>query len=408
MELEPVDGRAPITALDESSLDLNTSYAQILHLIEGSPKVVEFGCGAGSLARFLTQRRCTVIGVDLDAEAASVAREFCADVLIADLDETTPLKLFPTERFDVAILGGILERLRKPERLLAETSRVLRPGGYVIASLHNAGHGAIRLAMLKGQVREMKASFTLKGVEALFGDAGFFIETVARTTAPVFEADSPLVPRLERTNFNESIVAEVEGDPEAESVQFIVKALPASSAAARNIENQRRVESLEQRIAQLEEQLADSQAQLSAKLDAPTTQHLEEVQRQLHVAIFGPEGVEALQAQLQQRNDELTALREQMTTLAAREESTARREAKLAKENLDALDVSAELRKTLEEREATIATLRGELDVAATTIRQRSGELSKIADREKQIERERASAFAALDEVRRDVTAMRQ
>ncbi|MBV8689618.1 MAG: methyltransferase domain-containing protein, partial [Candidatus Eremiobacteraeota bacterium] len=390
MELEPADKHAAVTPLDESSLDVNTSYAQILHLIEGSPKVADFGCGSGYLARFLTQRGCTVYGVDNDADSASLAREFCADVLIADLESASPLKLFPTERFDVAIFAGVLERLRKPARLLAETTRILRPGGYVIASLRNAAHGAVRLATIKGQFSD--DVLTLTQIETLFAEAGFFIETTTRTSAAIFEADHALVPRVERENFSDSVVAEIEQDAEAQTLEYIVRALPAASAAARNIEHQRRVESLEQRIRELEEQLTAAQAQVAANLDAPTAQHLEEVQRQLHVAIFGPEGVEALRAQVQQRSDELATLREEMTTLAAREESTARREAKVAKENLEAKDEAARLRKaieqheaTIEERERTIATLRAELDVAATTIRQRSSEVSQLAVREQQL-----------------------
>ena len=407
MEVEPIDNRRSIKPLDESSLDLNTSFARILHLIEGSPKVVDFGCGEGELARFLTQRGCTVFGVDIDADAAGLAREFCADVLIADLDSASPLKLFPTERFDVAIFAGILGHLRKPEQLLAGTSRILRSGGCVIASILNTGHGAIRLSLFKGEMKGGEPA-TLRGatrffnrdsIEALFQDAGFVIDEIGRTTAPVFGGDKLLLPALDRTQFSDSVVAEIEADPEAQTLEFIVKALPAASSAARNIENQRTVQSLTQRVSELEGQLVAAKAELAEKIDFPTREHLEEVQRQLHIALLGPEGVEALRAQLQQTSAELAQTREQMTALSAREESTARREAKLAKENLEALESIGRLQDTINEREATIATLQADLDASEAAIRQRIDQLASASEREQQLAQKYAAAQSALTEL---------
>jgi len=389
MEEGPLKSYPPLAPMDESSLDVNTSYAQILHFVEGSPKVVDFGCGPGNLARFLAQRGCSVFGVEINPDSGGLAREYCADVLIADLETASPLKLFPTERFDVAIFADILERLRKPERLLAETLRILGPGGYVIASIPNIAHGAVRLAMLKGEFNYEGIGaldeahlrfFTRKTMETLFERAGFFIEDIAHTTAPIFGSSGVMVPALERADFSDEITAKIAAEPDSDTLQFIVKAVPAASSEARQAENQRKNAALALQVRELEEKLKAAEAELSEKLDAPTREHFAEVQNQLHLALFGPDGLESLRAQLQQKSAELDALRDQVTAALAREESTSRREAKLAEENLQATESIASLKKGSDEREATIETLRAELDVAATTIRQGSAELAKLTN----------------------------
>jgi 2-polyprenyl-3-methyl-5-hydroxy-6-metoxy-1,4-benzoquinol methylase/predicted nucleic acid-binding Zn-ribbon protein len=265
---------------DEGALDPNSSYAHILQFVSGPKRVVDFGCGPGNLARFLSQRGCTVVGVEINPESAVLAKEYCEDVIIADLDVASVLKLFPSDRFDIAIFADILEHLREPWRLLKESHQILRAGGFVTASIPNIAHGAIRLSMLKGDFDYQELGvmdnthlrfFTRKTVEGLFEHAGFAIDEMSRTVAPVFEP-SELVPIVRKADFPDNVVLNIQRDPEAVTLQFVVKAVPVTSAKARDASLKRKNATLQARITDMEQEVQRLQSELlHARADVTTS-----------------------------------------------------------------------------------------------------------------------------------------
>lgn len=104
------------------------------------PLVLDAGCGAGRMSRYLADRDCQVVGVDLSPGMIAMARRdhrglpFAVGSL-ADLP-------FPDELF-----GGVLlwySTIHTPPagqgRVFAEAARVLRPGGHLLVGFQ-AGHG---------------------------------------------------------------------------------------------------------------------------------------------------------------------------------------------------------------------------------------------------------------------------
>jgi len=216
--------------------DPNSSYEMMLAFVEPSMRVLDLGCGPGSFARQLVARGCTVTGVDVNPEHALSARAYCADVRLADLENVALEELFPVERFDAAICADILEHLRNPNRLLGEIAKVLAPGGALLASIPNIAHGAVRLALLAGNFDYQPFGilddthvrfYTLKSAVALLEDAGYRIEAISRTTAPIFDPAAFLVPMVAREDFLDA-AERVEADPESTTLQFVIKAKPAS------------------------------------------------------------------------------------------------------------------------------------------------------------------------------------
>jgi len=215
----------------EASIPKNT-----LNLIGEQKSVVDFGCATGYLARLLTQRGCSVVGVEISPEAAVIAEQFCERVIVADLDFTPVAEIFPDETFDVAVFGDVLEHLRDPWKMLEQVRSILKPEGYVVASIPNIAHGAIRLALMQGRFDYEKQGildnthlrfFTRKSVEDLFENSGYLIDTWDRTTVPVFSGHEVL-PRISREEFHPEVVRQIESETEAETVQFIVRAYPAT------------------------------------------------------------------------------------------------------------------------------------------------------------------------------------
>jgi len=196
-------------------------------------RVLDLGCGSGQLARALARRECDVVGFDINPKAVEEARKFCAHAGVADLDASSLDELLGDDRFDVVVLSDVLHRLRKPIALLDGAREMLLEGGYVLALVPNAAHGANRLALLDGsldlsaeQAADGVLGFTAKGVDELFLSAGYRVDSIVRSDAPIF-AEGGLV----RSDFDAAVVAEVERDPESQTASFLVRALPLSNDA---------------------------------------------------------------------------------------------------------------------------------------------------------------------------------
>ena len=109
--------------------NLNTSHGLIVDLVGSGRRVLDVGCWTGDTGRVLLARGCTVSGVELDAEAAEIARADLEQVVVADLDASALTELFPTGSFDVVVLGDVLEHLADPVRVLTDAASLLAPGG---------------------------------------------------------------------------------------------------------------------------------------------------------------------------------------------------------------------------------------------------------------------------------------
>jgi ubiquinone/menaquinone biosynthesis C-methylase UbiE len=130
--------------------------------LESSTRLIDLGCGTGRLLAALGRREpgASFTGVDSDRDSVTIAKRRAAagpgtfEIRNADL-EALP---FEDERFEVATITFVLRTVPRPtrSRILAEASRVLRPGGRIVAAdWSTRGCSAARvlaggLAMLPG------------------------------------------------------------------------------------------------------------------------------------------------------------------------------------------------------------------------------------------------------------------
>jgi ubiquinone/menaquinone biosynthesis C-methylase UbiE len=102
--------------------------------ISAGTRILEVGCGTGSVTRMLAvwPGVAEAVGVDLSPVLVAKARALSIGIAHLSFDEGDAKALaFPDRTFDVIVLHTLLSHCPGPEQALAETRRVLRPGGWV-------------------------------------------------------------------------------------------------------------------------------------------------------------------------------------------------------------------------------------------------------------------------------------
>jgi SAM-dependent methyltransferase len=102
-------------------------------------RVLEVGCGAGTdLVRF-AKGGALVSGVDLSAAAIGLARRnFEQQRLEVDLREADGERLpFADDTFDLVYAHGVVQYTPRPQALVDECRRVLKPGGEAVFQVYN-------------------------------------------------------------------------------------------------------------------------------------------------------------------------------------------------------------------------------------------------------------------------------
>ena len=221
------------TTFDDSP---GSTHNLVLGLVEPGSRVLEFGCASGYMSEVLRDRLgASVVGVELDAEAAQLAAVHTERVLVGDTEELDLEAELGGERFDAILFADVLEHLRDPAALLRRARQFVADGGVVIASIPNIAHASVRLALLGGsfQYREeglLDAGhlrfFTREGVQDLFESSGYLITQWLRRRLEVEETEIPVPPSVP-----EEARAWATGDSEATTYQFVVCAVPSEPAA---------------------------------------------------------------------------------------------------------------------------------------------------------------------------------
>jgi methionine biosynthesis protein MetW len=129
-------------------MSLRPDLELICHWIKPGSRILDLGCGDGSLLAYLARAQ-NVRGYGLEIDPDNVARCVAAgvNVIQADLDEG--LKGFETGSFDYVVMTQALQALQRPDYALAEILRVGKTG---IVTFPNFGHWRVRTALISGRM----------------------------------------------------------------------------------------------------------------------------------------------------------------------------------------------------------------------------------------------------------------
>jgi len=188
-----VNGREPHDiwyAIDETKMSYLRPY------LPKSGTCLEVGCGTARLSRFLARLGYLTMGMDYEPTAIRLATRRVADdgldvaLLLADAFALP----FATGTFDVVLSTGLLEHFADPSTIVAEMTRVLRPGGLFYSDIVPKKFALMRsLQVLPRRQDAWERPFNRRQIEAMLGQAGLSPRTVF--AAGIFPPLLPLVGR---------------------------------------------------------------------------------------------------------------------------------------------------------------------------------------------------------------------
>jgi len=165
------------------------AHMKIISYVSKNKKVLDVGCATGYLAKQMKKNGCHIVGIEIDEEAAKIARNFCDEVIVCDVEEIKELN-YPNGFFDVTVYADILEHIKRPDLLLTKFKKYLAPNGYVVASIPNVARFSTRIGLLFGKFKYEDAGiidithlrfFTLKTAKQLFKTTLYKIEKIDYT-----------------------------------------------------------------------------------------------------------------------------------------------------------------------------------------------------------------------------------
>jgi 2-polyprenyl-3-methyl-5-hydroxy-6-metoxy-1,4-benzoquinol methylase len=163
----------------------NNVNPKIVKLYENEVNVLDIGCSTGVLANVLKNINADakITGIDISAKAGEKAKLILENFYCLDLDNAV-LPDFG-KKFDLIILGDVLEHLKRPDNLLSNLKLILNEDGKIIISLPNIAYITIRIKLLLGTFeyedtgimdRTHLRFFTQKTVKNLIVSSGYKID----------------------------------------------------------------------------------------------------------------------------------------------------------------------------------------------------------------------------------------
>ena len=123
-------------------------FAAIAAWIKPGARVLDLGCGDGTLLRYLAEQRGGAgYGVEIDDDGVLACVSNGVNVIQGDLERG--LSGFADDSFDYVILSQTLQAVRSSERVVSEMLRVGREG---IVTFPNFGYWRNRLQVMFGNM----------------------------------------------------------------------------------------------------------------------------------------------------------------------------------------------------------------------------------------------------------------
>jgi 2-polyprenyl-3-methyl-5-hydroxy-6-metoxy-1,4-benzoquinol methylase len=210
----------------------NDSRSLIIELTGKNKHVLEVGTSTGYVTKILRERGNSVIGIEIDKDAAKMARQYCKSIIVGDVEELDFDAYIEPASMDVILLADVLEHLRWPGRILDKAKKYLKPNGYLVVSLPNVSHGDLILNLLNGDFRYTSQGlldethlrfFGRRNIGDIFNRGGYEIKDIHITRIPVGATEL----KLDLDRIPQELLKIIRALPDSDVYQFVFKAVPS-------------------------------------------------------------------------------------------------------------------------------------------------------------------------------------
>ena len=168
---------------EEPRIEKGSRVDIALKLLDKGERLLDIGCGDGTLGYFAKNKYKEVYGIDISKEALKIAKKRGIIVEKVNLNEE---KLpFENEYFDAVTCLDVIEHVFEPRDLIKEINRVLKRGGSLVISTPNIRYWRHLFSLIvKGRFPKTSDDtehwdgghlhcFTYKDIELLLSEHGF-------------------------------------------------------------------------------------------------------------------------------------------------------------------------------------------------------------------------------------------
>jgi len=126
---------------ERGNLRTNLEFLTQADVLKSGDRVLEIGCGIGSIVHRLREQGYDVIGTDISGEAISYGLKKYGDIRL----EVQPAEALPYEdrSFDVVLSFDLFEHIAATDTHLSEVRRVLRGDGHYLFQTPNKYSNAV-------------------------------------------------------------------------------------------------------------------------------------------------------------------------------------------------------------------------------------------------------------------------
>ncbi|MFZ2147970.1 MAG: class I SAM-dependent methyltransferase [Sedimentisphaerales bacterium] len=123
------------------NLQTNLEFIAKTNLLKPNDRILEIGCGIGSVVSELSRQGYDMTGTDISGEAIAYGLKKYGDIKL----QVQPAEILQFEdgKFDIVLSFDLFEHIARVDKHISEVCRVLRDGGYYLFQTPNKYSSAI-------------------------------------------------------------------------------------------------------------------------------------------------------------------------------------------------------------------------------------------------------------------------
>ena len=198
-------------------------------LTGNNKKVLQLGDYPLVFSRFLKDNDCNLTVATNDSKSLEFDKKFFDEILTEPIDDLNFFKLHGNKKYDVILLGNIIETVTNHIDFLKKLPNMLETGGYIISSVSNISYIINRIQFLNNEFNFPSNTlhyFNLGSLLFTLTDSSFSLTKLIRIEKPVIFAQETSVKDYA---IPVQLSSAILNDPESNTTDYVFSATPTKN-----------------------------------------------------------------------------------------------------------------------------------------------------------------------------------